>query len=85
VTAIDAVRRDSGWAVRAEVVSPRTPAPGDVRGVEERSAKTIGELIELAVRARTDVLVTRGEYRAVGDAQPAPDGAAVASPEAPAP
>ena len=38
VTAIDAVRQDSGWAVRAEVVGPRVLAPGDVHTVEERTA-----------------------------------------------
>jgi uncharacterized hydrophobic protein (TIGR00271 family) len=74
VTAIDAMRRDSMWAVRAEVVAPRVPAPSDVRDVEERSAKVIGEPVDLAVRARTDVLVTRGRYRAVGDAQSPEDG-----------
>ena len=67
VTAVDAVRQDSGWAARAEVVGPRILAPEDVRTVEERAEKAIGESVELAVRARTDVLVTATQYRAVGD------------------
>jgi hypothetical protein len=67
VTAIDAVPGESGWAVRAEVASPRIPAPSDVHGVEERAAKTLGEPVNLQVRARTDVLVTDTQYQAVGD------------------
>ena len=67
VTAIDAVRGESGWAVRADVAAPRVLAPGDVRNVGERTAKAIGEPVELTVRARTDVLVTGRQYQAVGD------------------
>ena len=36
--------------------------PSDVRGVEERTAKTVGEPVDLSVRARTDVLVTGKRY-----------------------
>jgi hypothetical protein len=53
--------------VRAEVVSPRIPAPGEVHGIEERSAETVGEAVRLSVRARTDVLITGTHYEAVGD------------------
>src|SRR5262249_22514999 len=67
VTAIDAIHGESGWAVRAEVVGPRVLTPDEVRVVEERAAKAIGEPVDLAVRARTDVLVTGKRYRAVGD------------------
>jgi anti-sigma factor RsiW len=67
VTAIDAVHGESGWAVRADVAAPRVLAPGDVRNVEERTAKAIGEPVDLTVRARTDVLVTGRQYQAVGD------------------
>ena len=69
VTAIDAVRRESGWAVRTEVVGPRVLAPNEVHGIEERSGKAIGEPVQLSVRARTDVLVTGTRYEAVGDVQ----------------
>jgi len=81
VTAIDAVRRESGWAVRAEVVSPRVPAPNEVRSIEERSAKTIGESVDLSVRARTDVLVTGKQYQAVGDVRLPEEGAGAPTPE----
>ena len=67
VTAVDAVRREPGWAVRAEVVAPRLLAPGDVLGVEERAAKTLGESLDLSVRTRMDLLVTRERYEALGD------------------
>jgi len=45
VTAIDAVRQESGWSVRADVVAPRVLAPNDVHSVEERTAKAIGESV----------------------------------------
>ncbi len=74
VTAVDAVHGESGWAVRAEVVSPRVPAPSDVHDVEERCAKTLAEPVDLQVRARTDVLVTDTEYQPVGEVRPSDEG-----------
>ncbi len=65
VTAIDAVRREPGWHVRAEVAAPRVPAPKEVRSVEQAAAKQLGESVELTLRARTDVVVTGTQYRAV--------------------
>src|SRR5213076_1529179 len=50
--------------------------------VEERTAKAIAEPVDLAVRARTDVLVTGREYRVVGEAQVRDDGDAPYAPEA---
>jgi hypothetical protein len=82
VTAIDAVRRESGWAVRADVVAPRVPSPADVHDVEARAGRVIKEPVELTVRASTDVLVTGTQYRAAGDVLPAEQGAA---PEAQSP
>jgi len=81
VTAIDAVPRESGWAVRAEVAAPRVPAPPDVRTVEERTAKVIGAAVDLSVWARTDVLVTGKQYQAVGDVRLPEDNDAVPTPE----
>ena len=85
VTAVDAIHQDSGWAVRADVVAPRVPAPDDVRGVEERSGKAIGEPVDLEVRARTDVLVTGKQYQAVGEVRLAEEGDAVPTPDVPSP
>ncbi len=85
VTAVDAVRQESGWAVRAEVVAPRVLAPDDVHNVEGRAAKAIGESVDLAVRARTDVLVTGKQYQAVGDVRLPEEGDGAATPEAPSP
>jgi hypothetical protein len=68
-TAIDAVRRGAGWAVRAEVVGPNVLGPDDVKVVEERAAGTLGEPIELTVRASTDILVTNKRYRTIGDVE----------------
>jgi uncharacterized hydrophobic protein (TIGR00271 family) len=85
VTAIDAIHGESGWAVRAEVVGPRVLTPEEVHGVEERAAKAIGAPVDLAVRARTDVLVTREKYRPVVGATQADDGDAVPAPEARSP
>jgi uncharacterized hydrophobic protein (TIGR00271 family) len=81
VTAVDAVRRESGWAVRAEVAAPRVLAPDDVRKVEERTAKAIGESVDLSVRARTDVLVTEKQYQAVGDVRLPEQGDGAPTPE----
>ncbi len=82
VTAIDAVRQEQGWAVRAEVVGPRVLAPNEVHGIEERSAKTVGEPVDLLVRAQTDVLVSGTGYRAVGDAGLRENGDAAPTPGA---
>jgi hypothetical protein len=85
VTAIDAVHRESGWVVRAEVVAPRVPAPNDVRSIEERTAKTVGESVELEVRARTDVLITGKQYQAVGEVYFSDEGNGAPTPEARSP
>jgi uncharacterized hydrophobic protein (TIGR00271 family) len=83
VTAIDAVWRESAWAVRAEVVSPRVPAPSEVQRIEQRSAKTAQAPVRLSVRARTDILITGTHYEAVGDARsPEDDGDTAATDEA---
>jgi len=63
VTAVDAFRQDSGWVVRADVVAPRVPAPGEILGVEQSAAKAIGEPVELTVRATTEIVVTGTQYR----------------------
>jgi uncharacterized hydrophobic protein (TIGR00271 family) len=73
VTAIDAARAEPGWAVRADVSAPKIPAPSEVRGIEERTAKVVGEPVALTVRARTDVLVTGSRYEAVGDVRSSED------------
>jgi uncharacterized hydrophobic protein (TIGR00271 family) len=85
VTAIDAIRQGSGWAVRAEVVGPRVLSPSEVHAIEERAAKTIGEPVDLSVRARTDVLVTGNQYQAVGDVRLPGEGDGVPTPEARSP
>ena len=64
VTAVDALRQDAGWVVRADVVAPRVPAPGEILGVEQSAAKAIGEPVELTVRATTEIVVTGSQYRA---------------------
>lgn len=85
VTAIDAVPRESGWSVRAEIAAPRVPALEDVRNAEDGAKKTVGAPVELEVRARTDVLVTGKQYKAVGEPSQSPneDGSAATEPRAP--
>jgi len=85
VTAIDAIRGEAGWAVRADVVSPRVLTPNEVHSIEERTAKAIGESVDLSVRARTDVLVTGKQYQAVGDVRLPEGGAGGPTPEARSP
>ncbi len=62
--------------------APRVLAPNDVRNIEERTAKAIGESVDLTVRARTDVLVTGKQYQAVGDVRLPEEGDGVPTPEA---
>jgi len=81
VTAIDAAHRESGWAVRAEVVGPRVLAPNEVHSIEEQTAKAVGASVDLSVRARTDVLVTDKQYQAVGDVRLPEEGEAAVTPE----
>lgn len=67
VTAVDAIPLDDEWAVRVELVSPKVLSPEDVRRVETTVTRATGELVGLEVHARTDVLVTGREYRAIGE------------------
>jgi len=67
VAALDAVRRDGAWTVRAEVVGPRVPAPEEVRVIEERSAKAAGAPVKLSVWARVELQVTGDRYEPLGD------------------
>jgi uncharacterized hydrophobic protein (TIGR00271 family) len=85
VTAIDAARAESGWAVRADIAAPKVLAPSDVHGIEERAAKVVGEPVVLTVRAQTDVLVTGNRYEAVGDVSTSgdADGAPTPQPRSP--
>jgi uncharacterized hydrophobic protein (TIGR00271 family) len=66
VTALDAVRAGSGWAVRAEVVGPRIPTPAEVRAVEKVAGRMLGEPVTLSVRASTDIVVTGTRYEPLG-------------------
>lgn len=68
VTAVDAVHRDSGWTVRAEVVGPRVLEPAEVKRIEERSAKAAGEPLQLSLWARAEVQVTGERYEPLGAA-----------------
>lgn len=69
VTAIDAVRAGSGWSVRAEAVGPRVPTPEEIRGVERRAGESLGEPIQLSLRAQVDLMVTSTRYEALGGLQ----------------
>jgi uncharacterized hydrophobic protein (TIGR00271 family) len=67
VTAIDAVRAGSGWSVRAEAVGPRVPSPEEIRGVERRAGRSVGEPIQVSLRAQVDLMVTGTRYEALGE------------------
>jgi uncharacterized hydrophobic protein (TIGR00271 family) len=73
--AVDAVRRDGGWTVRAEVVGPRVLTPSEVRAVEVRSEKAVGAPVALVVWARAELQVTGQRYEILGqraDSAPEP-------------
>ena len=76
-TAVDAVRRDGTWRVRAEVVGPRVPTPAEVRGIEERSAAAVGEPLTLSVWARVELQVTDERYEPLGDSRGTADSVTV--------
>lgn len=72
VTAVDAIRDDEGWAVRAEVVGPRALTPEEVLRAEQRgtAAAAPGETASLSVRMRMDLLVTGRGYEPLGKTRP---------------
>jgi hypothetical protein len=77
--AVDAVLRDGGWTVRAEVVGPRVLTPSEVRSVEVRSAKAVGAPVALIIWARAELQVTGQRYEILGQKadsapEPAPRG-----------
>lgn len=74
-TAVDAVRRETGWEVRAEVVGPRVPTPAEVHAIEQRGTAAAGERVALSVWARVEVQVTGAGYGILGGAS-APERAA---------
>jgi uncharacterized hydrophobic protein (TIGR00271 family) len=65
VTNVDAVKRNSLWSVRAEVVGPRVPTPAQVKAVETILEREAGAPVELSLWARTDVIVTASRYESV--------------------
>ncbi len=65
-TAVDAVRGDRGWVVRAEVVGPRVPTPKDVTGVESGARAACGEAVSVSLLARAEVVVEASGYGALG-------------------
>ena len=67
--AVDAVRRNGGWMVRAEVVGPRLPTPAEVHEVELRSGAALGEPVTLSVWARAEMRVTGERYAPLGEAR----------------
>lgn len=88
VTAVDAVRGESEWLVRADVVGPRMLTPDEVRKVEQRTAKAVGAKVAISSRSRTDLFVTGEGYSAIGSplGKPStapPPAAAAASPASP--
>ena len=66
VAAVDAIREDEGWAVRAEVYSPKVLAPAEVKAIENKIIQATGESVKLDVWAHTDLVVTGKEYRPQG-------------------
>ena len=65
--AVDAVRAEQGWRVRAEIVGPRVVAPAEVKEIEAQSTRTLGEPVALSVWARAELQVTGDGYAPLGD------------------
>jgi hypothetical protein len=66
VTAADAVRVESGWSVRVDVVGTRLLTPEELRKAEQRTSSTAGEKVELSAQSHSDLFVTSRGYSAVG-------------------
>jgi len=65
---VDAVLREGGWIVRAEVVAPQALTPQEVRGIENRSAETLAAPVSLTVWPHTEKLqVTSKGYGVLGE------------------
>ncbi len=67
VTAVDAIRDESGWHVRTEVVAPRPLAPSDLAKVEKAASAAAGVPVDISARMRSDLIVTAGGYSAAGN------------------
>lgn len=79
-TTVDAVRREDGWQVRAEVVGRRVLTSDEVRAAEARSAAALGEPVHLAAWTRAELLVTAEGAQPLGSER-----AAAETPAAPTP
>jgi uncharacterized hydrophobic protein (TIGR00271 family) len=66
VTAVDAMRKDDGWAVRAQVYGPRVLSPTEVKAVENKSTQVAGQPVKLDVWSHTELVVTSKEYIPLG-------------------
>jgi uncharacterized hydrophobic protein (TIGR00271 family) len=64
-TAVDAVPRGSGWAVRAEVTGPRVLTPAEVRDVQQRAVAAVGQPVELSVLANPQLVISASGYEPI--------------------
>jgi uncharacterized hydrophobic protein (TIGR00271 family) len=63
---VDAAREADGWEVRAEVVGPTIPSPGETEAIERALAREIGAPVALTIWARAEVIVTSQRYESAG-------------------
>ncbi len=66
VGSVDAMRKDDGWAVRAEVYGPRVMSPAEVKVIENKIAQASEQPATLDVWSRTELVVTSQEYIPLG-------------------
>lgn len=62
VTALDAVRRQDGFAVRAEVTGTRLLTPNEIQTIEGDVSRLAGTRVHLSAWCRTDLMVTDSRY-----------------------
>ena len=67
VASVDAMRKDDGWAVRAEVFGPRVLSPTEVKVIENKITQAAEQTATLDVWFRTELVVTNEEYIPLGN------------------
>ncbi|EFL53160.1 conserved hypothetical protein [Solidesulfovibrio fructosivorans JJ]] len=67
VTSLDVVRKDDGYAARAEVVGPRLLTPKEIRDIETRVTAMAGAPVHLAAWSKVELMVTDARYTSLDD------------------
>jgi len=62
---VDAIPVGEGWKVRADVVGPTIPSPGEIAALEKAVSAEVKQPVTLTLMARAEVVVTGKRYESV--------------------